>query len=44
MEEYNVMQYPEGVDKAKEYLAFLPEIDVVRDAFMDSLLFFLVSM
>lgn len=44
MEDFNVTQFPEGVEKAKGLLTFLPDIPAVRDAFMDNLLYLLLIM
>ena len=34
MEVFDVTNYPEGYEKLKESLAFLPEIDAVREGFL----------
>lgn len=34
MEAFDVTNYPEGYEKLKESLAFLPEIDAVREGFL----------
>ncbi len=41
---YNVLQYPEGVERAKnEMLGFLPDDDNVKEGFMKDLLQFLIQ-
>ncbi len=44
MEEYNVTQYPEGVERAKEELLdFLPDDERTKDLFMVDLLQWLIQ-
>lgn len=44
-EDYNVLEYPEGVERAEEeMLFFLPDIKEVKDAFISDLLYWLVQM
>ena len=44
MEEYNALQYPEGVGHmAKELLTFLPDDQNVRELFMTDLLLWLIQ-
>lgn len=43
-EEYNVLEYPEGVERAKEeMLNFLPDDEEVKDLFMDNILQWLIQ-
>lgn len=43
-EEYNVLEYPEGVKRAeKEFLDFLPEDENARDLFMNDILQWLIQ-
>ena len=42
-EKYNAIAYPEGVERAEEFLCFLPEDKNIRDGFMDTLLQFLIQ-
>ena len=43
MEEYNALQWPEGVKKDEELLTFLPEDETVRDLFMNDVLQWLIQ-
>lgn len=42
-EKYNAIAYPEGVERATEFLDFLPEDPEIRNAFMNDLLQFLIQ-
>lgn len=43
-EEFNVLEYPEGVERAKkELLDFLPEDDEIREQFMTTILNVLIK-
>ena len=43
-DKYNVLQYPEGIERAKqEILGFLPDDDLVKDSFMKDLLQLLIQ-
>ena len=42
-EKYNAIAYPEGVERAEEFLIFLPDDKAVRDGFMLTLLQFLIQ-
>lgn len=44
MEEYNAIQYPEGIERVeKEMLGFLPDDKAVKDAFMVDILQWLIQ-
>ncbi len=43
-EEYNALQYPEGVDRVEEeMLGFLPDDKQVKDLFMNDILQWLIQ-
>lgn len=44
MEEYNALEYPEGIERVKEeMLSFLPDDDEAKDVFMDIVLQWLIQ-
>ena len=44
MEAFDITKYPEGYEKLKESLTFLPEIDEVREAFLMSTVLLMVML